>query len=491
VTDLLALLSELGRWALPAVWLPVLVWTLVAGAALVSLRLVRPVHAVIAYPLHLALLLGLPLVLLARSLTRTLAPSSVSTAIGSVLLPPVAASNGATGFEAPLLPLAAGLGVIVALAVTLGGFLRLALAARRLQRYGQALVPDAALQDAVDAERVRLGVGHAVRAVRAPEATVPFTFGVRRPVVVVPGELADRPDALRLALGHELVHVRRHVFAVNLLAQAVGAAFRWHPLVPLLQRRLVLLREAVCDAEVLAHRPRERRAYADLLLSFALSASPPLALAASTDRSFLHQRLIAMTRPPKSRIELAVLRRSARGLALALSLLLVLAVALVAGSPNAFAQTDTTRAEQKDRDAYVMVDEPPVLIGGLEGLLEELRYPALARQAGIQGTIFVQFVVDESGVPVDAEVVRSTANAADGDGGLAAEALRVVRQARFEPGRHEGEPVKVGFTLPIRFELPGGSASPTPEGSGAPSPVQRLFDRWEEHNDERHDEEHR
>ncbi len=484
MADLLALLSDLGRWALPALWLPVLVWTLVAGTVLLVLRLPRRVHPVLTYPLHLALLLGLPVLLLAGPLARTIALPSVPSPVVAVLLPTAVASaeSGASGV--PLSALIAGLGLVGALAVALVGLLRLGLAVRWLGRYGRELASNDALQTAADAERARLGIRRRVRAVRAPAATVPFTFGVRRPVVAVPADLTERPEALRLALGHELMHVRRHDFAVNLLAQAVGAVFRWHPLVPFLQRRLDVLREAVCDAELLARHPRERRAYADLLLSFALSATPPLALAAGTDHSSLHQRLSAMTSTPKSTTELTTLRRSARGLALSLSLLLVLAAAFAVGSPNALAQTDTTNTVQKDGEPYVMVDEPPVLIGGLEGLQRQIQYPALARDAGIQGTIFVQFVVDESGMPTDAEVVRAVTRAADGDGGLAEEALRVVRQTRFEPGRHEGKPAKVRFTLPIRFQLRSESAPPTPEDSDAPSPVQRLFDRWEESNGE-------
>jgi TonB family protein len=104
-------------------------------------------------------------------------------------------------------------------------------------------------------------------------------------------------------------------------------------------------------------------------------------------------------------------------------------------------------ARAQDADVYRVVDDPPELIGGLEGLQQEVRYPEAARAAGVEGTVFVQFVVDENGRVTDERVIRSVSPELD------AEALRVIRQARFEPGTQRGEPVKVRFTIPIQYRL--------------------------------------
>lgn len=98
-------------------------------------------------------------------------------------------------------------------------------------------------------------------------------------------------------------------------------------------------------------------------------------------------------------------------------------------------------------EVYVTVEDPPELIGGIEGLAQEIRYPAAAKASGAEGTVVVQFVVDERGGVTDEEIVRSVSPELD------AEALRVVRQARFEPGTNRGEPVKVQFTIPVKFVL--------------------------------------
>ena len=95
------------------------------------------------------------------------------------------------------------------------------------------------------------------------------------------------------------------------------------------------------------------------------------------------------------------------------------------------------------------VHQAPVLIGGMRALHREIEYPKEAREAGIQGRVVVQFIVDEEGTVRNAFVLREI-----GEGRLDEEVLRVIRKARFEPGRLEdGTPVKVLLTMPIYFKL--------------------------------------
>lgn len=108
---------------------------------------------------------------------------------------------------------------------------------------------------------------------------------------------------------------------------------------------------------------------------------------------------------------------------------------------------DEPEPEPAEPEIFVIVENPPELIGGLEGLQERIQYPELARRAGIEGTVFVQFVVDEQGNVVDPVCVR------DPGGQTCEEALRAVREAKFTPGRQRGKPVKVRFSLPVKFRL--------------------------------------
>lgn len=98
-------------------------------------------------------------------------------------------------------------------------------------------------------------------------------------------------------------------------------------------------------------------------------------------------------------------------------------------------------------EIFVVVEEMPEPIGGLEGIQRRVRYPELARRAGIEGTVFVQFVVDEQGRVSELVCTRHPG------GGTCEAAKEAISQTQFRPGRQRGQPVKVRFSLPVRFRL--------------------------------------
>ena len=98
-------------------------------------------------------------------------------------------------------------------------------------------------------------------------------------------------------------------------------------------------------------------------------------------------------------------------------------------------------------EIFVVVEDKPELIGGLAGLQSKIQYPKFAQKAGIEGRVFIQFVVNENGDVIDPIVIRGRHELLD------SEALRVIRLAKFEPGRQRGKPVKVQLALPITFKL--------------------------------------
>ena len=102
-----------------------------------------------------------------------------------------------------------------------------------------------------------------------------------------------------------------------------------------------------------------------------------------------------------------------------------------------------------DNNVYNSVDELPSFPGGIsQWLSQNLQYPPIAQENGIQGTVVVQFVVEKNGSLSDVKVIRSK------DPSLDNEALRVVRNMpKWKPGKLNGSPVRVSFTLPITFKL--------------------------------------
>lgn len=83
-------------------------------------------------------------------------------------------------------------------------------------------------------------------------------------------------------------------------------------------------------------------------------------------------------------------------------------------------------------------------------LAENIRYPANAQEFNIQGKIAIQFVVSEDGSISDVKV----AGGRKLGGGLEEEAIRVVKSMpKWKPGKQNGRPVKVYYTLPVNFRL--------------------------------------
>jgi protein TonB len=103
--------------------------------------------------------------------------------------------------------------------------------------------------------------------------------------------------------------------------------------------------------------------------------------------------------------------------------------------------------EEDEEDFFVAVEQMPELKGGLADLQKKINYPERARKAGIEGRVIIQFIVTENGTVEDPRVIRGIG------GGCDEEALRVVKQAQFEPGRQRGNPVRVQYSLPIIFQL--------------------------------------
>lgn len=104
-------------------------------------------------------------------------------------------------------------------------------------------------------------------------------------------------------------------------------------------------------------------------------------------------------------------------------------------------------AQEEEEDFFVVVEQMPELIGGMSKLQGSVKYPEMARRAGIEGRVTVQFIVNEQGKVENAQVVRGIG------GGCDEEALKAVQQAEFNPGQQRGRPVRVQYALSINFRL--------------------------------------
>jgi TonB family protein len=119
-----------------------------------------------------------------------------------------------------------------------------------------------------------LGVSR-VRITGSDSVTLPVTLGIFHPQVVLPEKLlADQDhDVLRSAIGHELAHVRRRDYLLNLIYEIIYLPLSFHPAAALVRRRINQTRELACDALV-AEKLLDPQAYARSLVRLIGSATP-------------------------------------------------------------------------------------------------------------------------------------------------------------------------------------------------------------------------
>jgi protein TonB len=108
--------------------------------------------------------------------------------------------------------------------------------------------------------------------------------------------------------------------------------------------------------------------------------------------------------------------------------------------------------EVVEQEIFKIVEEMPSFPGGEAKLMEyvskNIKYPQIARETGIQGRVFVNFVVEPDGSVSNVTVLRGIG------GGCDEEAMRVVKNMpKWKPGKQRGKAVRVQYMLPVNFRL--------------------------------------
>lgn len=113
---------------------------------------------------------------------------------------------------------------------------------------------------------------------------------------------------------------------------------------------------------------------------------------------------------------------------------------------------DDAPAEEEVEEVFTIVEDQPEPPGGMgafyQYIAKNMKYPAQARRMGVEGKVFVQFVVDKDGSITEVLAVKGIGAGCD------EEAVRVISEAaKWKPGKQRGRPVKVRMILPITFKL--------------------------------------
>ena len=108
--------------------------------------------------------------------------------------------------------------------------------------------------------------------------------------------------------------------------------------------------------------------------------------------------------------------------------------------------------EDEDIPAFLPMEQQPKIIGGIERLLELIKYPRIARIAGIEGKVTINVLVNEKGEPVRCEVLQSNL----GKTGCNEAAIKAIMQLKFIPATQRGKPVKFWMAMIVKFQIKKG-----------------------------------
>jgi protein TonB len=129
--------------------------------------------------------------------------------------------------------------------------------------------------------------------------------------------------------------------------------------------------------------------------------------------------------------------------------LLFLSAFLCTLSFGAFAQEEV----KVEEEVFVVVEEQAEFPGGLDSMyayiVKNLKYPELAKEKGIEGRVFISFIIEKDGSISNVKILRGIG------GGCEEAAVEMIKNMpKWKPAKQRGKPVRCQFNLPIKFELP-------------------------------------
>jgi len=457
------ILSDIGNWAWSWVWTPTLIWTGVMLVLMTLLKIIPTRYPQIHLDLNLAGLGALGLGILVSAVIALSPGAQIPVIYIASPIPGTTLSTLPNLTNSPVVTTgfgwahAVGIMTLVALLLSLVGVSRLISGGRRLA---------AVLSGATPIDGVRFPE---VQVVQSRQITVPFSAGLIRKWVVLPFSMgaSDR----RTVLAHEISHHKNGDVIRAWIAQITRALFFFHPLVHALHKRCMLLTEIVCDQHMIRVFNLESKSYANMLMRHApVSSVAEHTLALVHSPSQLKKRIEAMK--TSTLLPFSQTRFLSIGVAALLCIgMLVGCMDIEPGITEPDVMDDAYDLVMElpsanmsiDQEPFVIVERSPILLGGLKGLQADLRYPEIAKRAGVEGRVYLQFIVDETGKVRDPMVTRGIGAGCD------EEALRAIESVLFVPGVQRGVRVPVKMSIPITFRLDENDEPDLSIGSARPA----------------------
>ena len=282
-------------------------------------------------------------------------------------------------------------------------------------------------------------------------------------------------DEKNTILEHELRHIGNKHFFDTVLVRLTGVIFWFNPFIYMYERSLKAIHEFEADDQMLRS-GRNVLSYQRLILNQVFNTNIFTLQNGFSGRSLIKKRMIMMTKKRSNKLS---------GLKLLLIIPFITAIfvffscteeegnpaemieetisnsnaeesvkAISKESSESGEQTKTKSAEtDPDRKIFVVVEDMPEFNGGdvnkfREWVQKNVDYPVIASENGIQGRVYLMFIVNEQGNVESVEIMRGV------DPVLDNEALRVVRSSPvWKVGRQNGKAVPVRFSITVNFQM--------------------------------------
>jgi TonB family protein len=183
------------------------------------------------------------------------------------------------------------------------------------------------------------------------------------------------------------------------------------------------------------------------------------------NQSLIKRRFIMMSKNQKNRFQYF---KAMVVLPVSMIMVLFFSISVV---PDLIAQ-ETTKPEKKQKEStlveqssqneevFVVVEDMPQYPGGEEArikfMIENIKYPEEARKKGVEGTVYVTFVIEKDGTINSIKILRGIGSGCD------EEAIRVISlMPKWKPGMQDGKTVRFQFNMPIKFSLDKGEKKVT------------------------------
>jgi len=266
-------------------------------------------------------------------------------------------------------------------------------------------------------------------------------------------------ESFRNIIAHEKVHVEQKHWIDLLLVELTTIVLWFNPFAWLFERAIKQMHELLADEGVIAQGCNIGHYQASILNQ--IMGAEVMGLANNFNYSITKKRMIMMTKTntPKHRIFRLLLVIPAIAIALTLNLKCTSEtqtpveedVQTIVDTDQSLTKSETVEKEEEEI-VFVMVEDMPQFPGGDKALMtwisKNVEYPKIAQKNGIEGRVYIDFVVTKDGDVKQVKLARSASPSLD------AEAIRVIsNMPKWKPGKQRGQNVNVQYTIPINFAL--------------------------------------